>query len=99
MIRHIICWKLAATDPAQRAEDASVISSELNGLVSLIPEISSLTVSTNAVDIDGNWDLALVIDFADEAALRVYGPHPEHQRVVEIVKPRVSERSAIDILV
>ena len=95
----MITWRLAATDAATRAEDAASITAALNGLVPLIPEIRSLTVAGNSVDIDGNWDLALVIDFDDEAALRVYGPHPEHQRVVGLIRPLVSDRAAIDFLV
>ncbi len=95
----MITWRLAATDAAARAADTAIITAALNGLVPLIPQIRSLTVAGNSVDIDGNWDVVLSIDFDDEAALRIYGPHPEHQRVVGIVRPLVSDRAAIDYVV
>lgn len=99
MLRHVITWRLAATDTATKARDAATISAALEGLVPLIPEIRSLTVASNGVDIEGNWDLVLIIDFDDEASLRVYGPHPEHQRVVGIIGLLVSERAAIDVVI
>lgn len=99
MLRHVITWRLAATDAMTKGRDAATISAALEGLVPLIAEIRSLTVAGNGVHIDGNWDLVLIIDFDDEAGLRVYGPHPEHQRVVDIIGPLVSERAAIDVLI
>ncbi|MBC7723804.1 MAG: Dabb family protein [Burkholderiaceae bacterium] len=99
MLRHIITWKLAADDVATRLEDSATISAALQGLVPLIPEIHSLTVSTNVVDLETNWDLVLVADYADEAALRTYIAHPEHQRVVGIIRPLVAQRAAVDFAV
>lgn len=99
MLRHVISWKLGAEDDAAKAEDAATIATALEGLVPLIPEILTLTVGANAASIDGNWDLTLIADYDDEDALRVYIDHPEHQRVVGIIRPLVVERSAVDFLV
>lgn len=99
MIRHVVLWKLAASDVGTKAADSSTIAAELQGLVSLIPEITSLSVATNAVDVEGNWDVCLVADYADEAALRTYIEHPEHQRAAAIVRGLVSEKAAVDFVV
>jgi len=99
MLRHLVTWRLAADTDRQRREDADTIVGELRGLVALIPEIRALTVAPNAAAVEGNWDLALVIDFDDEAGLRTYLPHPEHQRVVGIIRPLVRDRAAIDLTV
>ena len=99
MLRHIITWKLTAEDTATRIEDAATISAALQSLVPIIPEIRSLTVSTNVASIDNNWDLVLVADYDDEAALRAYIAHPEHQRVGVIIRSLVAQRAAVDILV
>ncbi|HEV7955896.1 MAG: Dabb family protein [Microbacteriaceae bacterium] len=99
MLRHIISWKLAAEDPATRSEYAATIAEALQSLVPLIPEIRSLRVAENAVPLPTNWDLVLVADYDDEAALRAYIDHPEHQRVAGIIRPLVSERAAVDFLV
>ena len=99
MIRHVVSWTLLEQDVAKKAEAASFISAQLMSLPALIPEITSLSVSTNAVAIDGNWDLILIGEYADEAALRAYIEHPEHQKVVAVIKPYFDKRSAVDILV
>lgn len=99
MLRHIVSWKLAADDGDTKMRDTRAISAALAELVPLIPEIHSLSVSANATSVPNNWDLILVADYADEAALQRYIDHPEHQRVVKIVKPLVSARAVVDFLV
>lgn len=99
MIRHVVLWKLRAEDVATKARDASIIATELQGLVSLIPAIQSLSVATNAADVQGNWDVCLIGDYADEAALHTYIDHPEHQRAAAIVRGLVTEKAAVDFLV
>ena len=47
---------------------------------------------------DGNATLAIVGDFADEAAYRTYAEHPVHLEVIaEKIKPFVQGRSAVQI--
>ena len=99
MLRHIITWKLAAENTAKKLEDSATIAAALQGLVPLIPEIRSLTVASNVVSLGTNWDLVLVADYDDEEALRTYIDHPEHQRVVGIIRPLVAQRAAVDFLV
>ncbi|MBB2975977.1 hypothetical protein FHX49_002272 [Microbacterium endophyticum] len=94
-IRHIVAWKLAASDDATRSVDAQRVISALRGLTGVVPAIESLTVGTGVVA--GNWDLALVVDVADLAALDAYQNHPAHQAVLPLVRSVVSERMAVDI--
>jgi hypothetical protein len=96
MIRHVVSWKLAAEDSATKLEHATQIAERLTALVSVIPEIQELRVGTNAVGIEGNWDVVLIADYADEAALNAYVVHPAHQEVVSYVRSVVSARSAVD---
>jgi hypothetical protein len=99
MIRHVVSWTLLEQDTAKKAEAASFIAAQLMSLPALIPEIITLNVASNAVDIDGNWDLVLIGDYADEAALKAYVEHPEHQKVVAVIKPYFDRRAAVDFLV
>ncbi len=99
MIRHVVSWTLLEQDPARKAEACSFIAAQLMSLPPLIPEIGALSVTPNSVDIDGNWDLVLIGDYADEAALRAYISHPEHQKVVAVIKPYFDKRSAVDFVV
>jgi hypothetical protein len=99
MIRHVISWTLLEQDVAKKAENSAMISAQLMSLPALIPEIITMTVSSNFVKIDGNWDLVLIADYADEAALKTYIAHPVHQKVVAVIKPFFEKRAAVDFLV
>lgn len=96
MIRHIVTWKLVATDPAERAAAFDQLAVGFGALPPLIPEVKHLSIGRDVEETDGNWDVALVIDFANTADLETYQVHPEHVTVKAIVKPLVSERAAID---
>jgi len=65
-IRHVVMWKLATEDPAERAEQIERMSQKLRGLVGVVPSLASLTVGPDVVG-GGNWDVCLVTDFADRA--------------------------------
>ncbi|MEV7693660.1 Dabb family protein [Microbacterium sp. NPDC089189] len=94
-LRHIVTWKLASESAEERAEQAARITRELRGLVGVVPTIQTLSVGADVVG-GGNWDLALVADFADADALDAYQTHPAHQAIVGYVRSVVSSRSAVD---
>lgn len=94
-IRHVVAWKLAAEDPRERDEHAHEMSQRLMALQGVVPTIIDIRVGPDVVG-GGNWDIALVADFADTAALEAYIVHPEHQKVVDYVRSVVSDRMAVD---
>ena len=99
MIRHVVSWKLEAQDAEGKAEQAAFVGERLMSLPPQIPEILHMTVGANALDVEGNWDMVLVADYEDEAGLRTYIDHPEHQKVVAAIKPFLAARSAVDFVV
>ncbi|MCU1404081.1 MAG: stress responsive alpha-beta barrel protein [Glaciihabitans sp.] len=96
MIRHIVTWKLTATDETAKAEAYNAIADALGELVGVIPEIEALTVSRNVAFEDVNWDLVLVADYESIEALQAYQVHPQHVAAAAIVRSHVSERASID---
>jgi hypothetical protein len=96
MIRHVVAWKLAATDPAERAEAAATITGLLSSLPPLVPSIGTLTVGPNVAYFETNWDVVLVADFATLADLEAYQSHPAHLEVVPQIKALVASRAAVD---
>jgi hypothetical protein len=97
MIRHIVCWKLTATDAATKAEHAAEIARLMNELPALIPEIRALQVGENVLFPEVNWDVVLIADFVDAAALERYSVHPEHQRVGKYIGQVREDRVAVDV--
>jgi hypothetical protein len=97
-ILHVVSWKLTATDPAEKAAHVAGIVERLGGLVGVIDEIRSLRVGPDVVG-GANWDIALVAEYDDEAALSRYQVHPAHVQAGAYVKSVTAERMAVDIQV
>ena len=98
-LKHLVFWKLNGTSDEERDEQARFIKGILEPLKHSIPGVSELKVQRNCAYHDTNWDLALVSEFTDLAALEAYQVHPEHVAAVAEVKTRVSDRAAIDLAV
>ena len=96
MIRHIVSWKLKAEDEPGRALAASEVSAALTGLVGVIPEIVTLSVSRNIAYADKNYDVVLIADFETLDGLDAYQVHPEHIKAAAVVGPRVAARASVD---
>jgi hypothetical protein len=98
-VRHIVTWKIAETDPAQKAEQVERVRSSLESLPAVVNDIRSFQVGVNSLGGDENWDIVLVADYDDEDGLRGYVEHPEHQKVAAYIRSVVSERAGVDFVV
>ncbi|HEV7741265.1 MAG TPA: Dabb family protein [Pseudolysinimonas sp.] len=96
MIRHIVEFKLAATDPAQRATDADGIRQHLTSLQGVVTGLRSITVLPDLGRVEGHWDLVLVSEHDSAEALEGYQAHPAHREASAWVAARVSDRAVID---
>ena len=98
MIRHVVLWKLSAADPDQRRREAEGIRQRLETLVGVVPGLRSLAVGADTGWTEGNWDVLLVSEHDDEAALNGYQVHPAHVEVAGWIRTLVSERACVDTL-
>jgi hypothetical protein len=80
MIEHIVLFRW--TEGA-RQEAIGTALAELRKLKGTIPGIVDLSCGANFSDRAKGYTHGLVIRFTNRAALEVYSPHPEHQRVVQ----------------
>jgi hypothetical protein len=94
MIEHIVLFRW--TDQAsQEAKDK--VMTELRNLKNKIPGIVDLTCGANFSDRAKGYTHGLLVRFTDRAALNAYGPHPEHQRVVQnFINPIRADVLALD---
>jgi hypothetical protein len=94
MIEHIVLFRW--TDEAsQEAINNAVV--ELRKLKSKITGIADLCCGANFSDRAKGYTHGLVVRFKDRSALEAYGPHPEHQRVVQnFINPIRAEILALD---
>lgn len=90
MIKHIVFWKL------KDRSSAADIKAALDTLPARIPAIATLEVGICAGTGEAMADIALYSEFASRADLEAYIEHPEHRKVVDFVRPLVSERRVAD---
>ncbi len=94
MVEHVVIFKWKeGTDPAKVEE----IMQDLRGLTEKVPNILGLSIGQNFTNRSKGFQTGLVVRFPDKAALEVYGPHPEHQKIVQgKVLPNLEELIALD---
>ncbi|WP_460801409.1 Dabb family protein [Microbacterium sp. GXF6406] len=95
-IRHVVTWKLASEDAAERGAQAAEIARRLNALDGVVPQIASISAGANMLYADANWDVTLVADFDSIEALEQYQVHPAHVEAGAYIKSVVASRVAVD---
>lgn len=96
MIRHIVLWELSADDPSQRERDAAGVRERLEALAGVVPGLASISVRTDVGSTEGNWDVTLVSEHDDEAALAAYQAHPAHVQAAAFIRTVVAGRACVD---
>ncbi|MBN9139338.1 MAG: Dabb family protein [Micrococcales bacterium] len=95
MIRHIVTWRLAAEDAAQREADAAGIKERLEALRGqLAAERIDVGIDLGATE--GNWHVVLDSDFATSADLAAYQAHPAHLEAAAFIRSVAAARSCVD---
>jgi hypothetical protein len=100
VIRHIVMWKLKETaEGASRAENAVKLKERLEGCRNIVPGILHLEVGIGGEGLDSSYDVVLVSDFADKAALDAYQVHPTHEALKVFVGAVREARQSVDYFV
>ena len=96
MIRHLVMWKLATDDPAEKARIVAEMTERFTALVPVIDGIERLELRADLGDTEGNWDVLLDGDYRDAATLEGYQVHPAHREVAVFVRSVYAQRACID---
>ena len=83
MIQHIVCMKFK---PDVSETDIEALEKGFDALPNTIVEIQSYEFGRDVVQSERSYDFGLVSLFANTASLERYQAHPEHQKVLEIIK-------------
>jgi len=85
LVRHVVLLKFKEDVPISVVSD---FIAQAKLLRQKIPEIQTYEVGSD-IGLDGsaNHDLAIAASFSDKAGYSVYATHPEHVKVVQIIKP------------
>ncbi len=96
MIRHLVMWKLQATEADEKTAAVAAIAAALEPLIDVIPGIRALKVYENVVESDANWDAALVGDYDSLETLAAYQVHPAHVEAAAVVRSYTAGRAVAD---
>jgi len=80
--------------------DANIqeVKARLNDLVALIPELKCLEVGVDFSKSERSFDLSLYSSFGSKEDLQAYAIHPEHLKVVELIKSVTLESKVVDYI-
>jgi hypothetical protein len=96
MYEHLVVFKFNSSYDPQTEE---LLVQTLKGLKDQIPGITGLTAGVNVTEETENvhgYTLGLRVTFADQEALRQYGPHPAHQAFVAMLEGIIDNVVVVD---
>ena len=96
MIVHIVIFKFNKQDM-----EANIlkVTQELNSLLEKIDVLKSMEVGVNFTDSDRAFDLSLYSTFETKQDLQTYAIHPEHLKVVALIKSVTCESKVVDYII
>jgi hypothetical protein len=95
MIVHIVMFKFKDEN---KSSNIAEVTKRLNALVELIPSLKSMEVGVNFTLSDRAFDLSLYSTFESKEDLDAYAVHPEHLKVVELIKSVTLESKVVDYI-
>lgn len=93
MIVHIVMFKF---NEENKKENILVVKVALEALVKKIPELKCLEVGIDFNQGERAFDLSLYSSFTTKDDLKAYSVHPEHLKVVELIKKVTTESKVVD---
>jgi hypothetical protein len=97
MVKHVVMWKLKERAEGEgREANALKIKEALAELFKKVPGVRSWDVGIDFGRTDASFDVVLVSEFDNEAALAAYQKHPEHVKVAEFIGRLRDVRAIVD---
>ncbi|MDD3835859.1 MAG: Dabb family protein [Sulfurimonas sp.] len=95
MIVHIVMFKFKDESKESNMKE---VQKRLNALVELIAELKSMEVGVNFTDSPRAFDLCLYSTFESKEDMATYAIHPEHLKVVELIRDVTLESKIVDYI-
>ena len=94
----VVCWLKTPGDASARQR----VIDESKAFVGVIPGLLDVSAGTALPStrpaVDSSFDVAVVMTFRDESALRAYDVHPRHKKAVdEVLRPLVARLVIYDV--
>lgn len=93
MVKHVVMMKFKKE---VKEEQIAEVKKGLGALPGLIPEIKSYEFGRDEVKSDRSYDFCLVSAFENYDSLKTYQVHPEHVKVVNLLKEICEDIRSVD---
>lgn len=91
-LTHVVMFKLKKPTSAVLAEAAAM----LRALQGVVPSLISIEVGLDVLHEGRSYDLVIINRFASQAGLAAYQEHPDHQQVLDYLRPIVNASASVD---
>jgi diamine N-acetyltransferase len=91
-LTHVVMFKFRKPTPAVINEAAA----KLRALHGVVPSLISMEVGADVLHEGRSYDLVIINRFASQADLAAYQQHPEHQAVLDYLRPVVNASTSVD---
>jgi len=95
MIVHIVMFKFKDEN---KALNMARVQKKLEDLEESIDVLKSMEVGINFNESERAMDMSLYSTFESQRDLKTYQEHPEHQKVVELIKKVTEESRVVDYI-
>ncbi|MDY0120326.1 MAG: Dabb family protein [Sulfurimonas sp.] len=95
MIVHIVMFQFKEEN---KERNIAMVKERLEALVDLIPELQKMEVGVNFNESERAFDLSLYSTFDSKEDLGVYAVHPEHLKVVALIKELTETSKVVDYI-
>lgn len=95
MIVHIVMFQFKEEN---KERNIAMVKERLEDLVDLIPELEKMEVGVNFNESERAYDLSLYSTFASQEDLGAYAVHPEHMKVVALIKELTETSKVVDYI-
>ena len=95
MIVHIVMFRFKEEN---KETNLTEVTARLNSLVELIPTLKFIEVGLDFSRTERAFDLSLYSKFDTKEDLQAYAVHPEHLKVVELIKSVTLESKVVDYI-
>jgi hypothetical protein len=93
MLKHLVFFKFHPDVSEDRIRD---METGLGALPGIIPEIKYYDFGRDVVRSERSFDFGLISHFDDRESLQRYAAHPEHQKVLDIIREISADIAAVD---
>jgi len=96
MIKHIVLFQFKKNaDSEAHKRLIQEIKKSLENLKGIVPELKYIETALNN-NPNESYDLSLISEFASWDDLKTYNLHPEHQKVLQIIRQNLLQRACVD---